>query len=110
MLYPPRDSAIRPLVARLLIAQGVPLFANRIETTSPSFGRAVTLADHGAGWFISRGVVAQDLADGRLVALPLDTRPTQGAVGVMTRAEEVAPPSVRAFVRVLSGLVETSER
>jgi LysR family pca operon transcriptional activator len=30
VLYPPKESAIRPLVARLLIFQGVPLFRNRI--------------------------------------------------------------------------------
>lgn len=105
VLYPPQQSAIRPLVARLLIAQGVPLFASRIETASAAFGRAVMLADPGAVWFISRGVVAQDLTEGRLVALALDTGPTKGGVGIMTRAEEIAPPAIRAFVRVLTGLV-----
>ena len=101
VIYPPRDSAIRPLVARLLIAQGVPLFGNRIESASPAFGRAVTLADPRTVWFISRGVVAQDLAEGRLVALPLDTGPTSGAVGIMSRAEEVASAAARSFVRIL---------
>ncbi len=106
VLYPPRDSAIRPLVARLLIARGVPLFRNRIESASSAFGRAVTLADPGAVWFISRGVVAADLAQGHLVALPLGMAATRGEVGVMTRAEEGTSPAARAFLRGLERSVE----
>jgi LysR family transcriptional regulator, pca operon transcriptional activator len=82
VLYPPRDSAIRPLVARVLIAQGVPLFANRIESASAAFGRALVLADPDVVWFISRGVVAAELAAGTLVRLDLNMagrRPAGGA-------------------------------
>lgn len=109
VLYPPRDSAIRPLVARLLIAKGVPLFHNRIETTSSAFGRAVTLADPEAVWFISRGVVAHDLAHGHLIALPLDMAATRGDVGVMSRVDEVPTAASRAFVRGLERSVAALE-
>ncbi len=102
VLYPPRDSAIRPLVARLLIAQGIPLFRNRIESASSAFGRAVTLADPNTVWFISRGVVAGDIREGRLVPLDIDTSATVGPVGMMTRAEEIPSAASRAFARVLS--------
>jgi LysR family pca operon transcriptional activator len=101
VVYPPKDSAIRPLVARLLIAQGVPLFTNRIESASPAFGRAVTLGDPETVWFISRGVVAADIAEGRLVCLGLDMTPTAGAVGIMARAEEIPSAASRAFSRAL---------
>jgi LysR family pca operon transcriptional activator len=101
VLYPPQDSAIRSLVARLLISQGVPLFRNRIESASSAFGRAVTLADPRTVWVISYGVVANDLAEGRLVALDLDTSATAGAVGVMSRANEVRSVAARAFISVL---------
>jgi LysR family pca operon transcriptional activator len=37
-------------------------------------------------WFISRGVVADDLDAGRLVALDIDMRSTEGAVGIMARS------------------------
>lgn len=104
VLYPPRDSAIRPLVARQLIAQGVPLFANRIETASPAFGRAVTLGDPETVWIISRGVVAEDIAAGHLVVLEIDLPSTQGAVGIMSRAEEVPSVATRSFARLLSTL------
>jgi LysR family pca operon transcriptional activator len=102
VLYPPQDSAIRPLVARMLIAQGVRLFAGRIETASAAFGRALTLSDPGVVWFISRGVVAADLDAGTLVRLDLDTGQTLGAVGIMTRADEVPAPAARAFCLLLA--------
>lgn len=105
VLYPPRESAIRPLVARLLIAQGVPLYPRRIESASPGFGRALTLANPDIVWFISRGVVANDLAAGHLACLGLDTGPTRGAVGIMTRADDVMPPASRAFCSRLAAHV-----
>lgn len=102
VLYPPKNSAIRPLVARMLIAQGVPLFHNRIETASPAFGRAVTAADPDTVWVISKGVVAEDIAQGRLVPLKLDMTQTLGAVGIMSRAEEVPSVATRAFSKLLN--------
>lgn len=104
VLYPPQDAAIRPLVARQLIAQGVPLFSNRIETASPAFARAVTLADPNTVWIISKGVVADDIAAGRLAMLDIALTSTQGAVGIMSRAEEVPSVAARRFVKHLSAL------
>lgn len=101
VLYPPSESAIRPLVARMLISRGVPLFQNRIETASAAFGRAVTLADPNTVWIISRGVVIDDIREGRLTQLEIDTRPTIGAVGIMSVADEVPTPAFRAFSTAL---------
>jgi LysR family pca operon transcriptional activator len=47
-------------------------------------------------------VVAAELAAGTLVRLDLNTDQTAGAVGIMTRADEVPPPAVRAFARLLA--------
>lgn len=102
VLYPPSDSAIRPLVARMLIAQGVPLFRNRIETASAAVGHALTRADPGTVWVISRGVVDRAIAENRLVQLDIDTGPTMGAVGVMSLADDVPTPASRAFGVALS--------
>ena len=102
VLYPPRNSAIRPLIARMLISQGVPLFQDRIETTSSSFGRATVLSDTSYVWFISRGVIAEDLRAGRMVAIDLDTSMTSGSVGIMSRAEEVPSALVRSFARSIA--------
>lgn len=104
VLYPPPQSAIRPLVARMLIARGVPLFGNRIETASAAFGLSLTLADPNTVWIISRGVVARDVAAGRLVRLPIDTAPTQGAVGIMSMVDDIPSAAARAFSRVLDHL------
>lgn len=108
VLYPPKDSAIRPLVARLLISRGVPLFQKRIETASSAFGRAVTMADPGSVWIISKGVVADDIAQGRLALLKLDMAATLGAVGIMSRAEEVPSVATRAFSKLLSEICASS--
>ncbi len=104
VLYPPRDSAIRPLLARHLITRGVPLFPNRIESASPTFARAIVLADPGTVWMISRGVVAADIRAGTLVALDLDMAGTLGAIGIMSRTQEVASAAARAFAHLLGQL------
>ena len=104
VLYPPKESAIRPLVARMLIAQGVPLFANRIETASPVFGRTTLMSDPDTVWIISAGVVANDIAQGHLVALPLDMTATNGAVGIMSRSDEVPSVATRRFSKGLHDL------
>lgn len=109
VLYPPQDSAIRPLVARMLIAQGVALFGNRIETASAAFGRALTLADPGTVWIISRGVVGGDLHEGRLRALDIDTGPTLGAIGIMSLADEVPSAAVRTFATALRRAAQPRE-
>lgn len=101
VIYPPQGSAIRPLVARQMIASGLPLFANRIESASSGFGRALTLGPEQALWFISRGVVVGDLATGRLVRLPIDMPATAGPVGIMARSEEPAGPTAHLFRQCL---------
>lgn len=96
VIYPPDGSAIRPLVERLLIANGVGELPHRIETVSGAFGREyVTRTD--AVWFISGGVVANDIADGRLVKLPIDTSITRGPVGLMMRPVEPLSAVAQAF-------------
>ena len=85
VIYPTEAAAIRPLVERLLITRGVMRPARRIETVSGAFGRVHT-PQSDAVWFISAGVVAREVAEGRLVRLPIDTELTKGPVGLMTRA------------------------
>ncbi|RDE08660.1 pca operon transcription factor PcaQ [Pelagibacterium lacus] len=84
-LVPPRGAIIRPDVEALLLAAGVTRLPREIETVSNSFGRAYTLAND-AVWFISRSVVAADLARGDLVALPIDMAASHGAIGITTLA------------------------
>lgn len=93
VLMPPPGSVIRPYVQRLLLTNGIPELPNTILTVSDSFGRAFVMR-HNAAWFISRGVVADDLAHGRLVHLPVDMSETRGAVGLTSPANADATPSL----------------
>jgi len=97
VLFPSRTAAIRPLVERLMVANGLGPLPRRIETVSNAFGRAFTRSTD-AVWIISHGVVAGDLADGALVALPIDTAITLGPVGISTRAEEAHAPDLLLFM------------
>lgn len=105
IIYPPAASAIRPLMARLMLTRGLALFGDRIECVSGALGRAMTLGPLRPVWFISRGVVADDLAAGRLVALDIDMGPTEGAVGIMARSEENVSALTGLFRQALSDAV-----
>lgn len=100
VLIPVRDAIIRPYVERLLIANGVADLPERIETISDSFGRAL-LRRSDAIWIISEGVVANDLAEGTLAALPIDTDDTRGAVGLTLRAGEARADALDALGRAI---------
>ena len=106
VLYPPGSAAIRPLVARMMMAKGLALFGNRIEAASSAFGRAMTLGPAQAVWVISKGVVAADLASGALVPLNIDTSDTAGPVGVMARSEEAPSAVALLFRQSLFGAVD----
>jgi LysR family pca operon transcriptional activator len=87
ILMPPPGAVIRPAVERLLTAHGVTNLRDDIETVSNAFGRRYTLMTD-AVWIISKGVVADDVAEGRMVTLPVDTSETTGPVGLTTRSGE----------------------
>ncbi|WP_298806252.1 pca operon transcription factor PcaQ [uncultured Lentibacter sp.] len=104
VIYPTERAAIRPLVDRLFIAEGVAGLAHRIESVSGDYGRGLTRASD-AVWIISQSVVAGDIASGLLEQLPIETGITAGPVGVMTRAEEEASPAAQLFRRALGEAV-----
>jgi LysR family transcriptional regulator, pca operon transcriptional activator len=86
VLMPTRASIIRPFVDRFLIANGVAKVPQQIETVSDAFGRAF-VRSKSAVWIISAGVVANDIEDGTLALLPIDTAETKGPVGLTMRAD-----------------------
>ncbi|WP_170476290.1 pca operon transcription factor PcaQ [Ruegeria arenilitoris] len=96
VIYPPKGSAIRPLVDRYLIAHGVGEIERKLETVSGAFGRVFTRQSD-AIWIISEGVVANEIADERMEALPFDTTITRGPVGLMHRPDEILSPQARVF-------------
>ena len=100
IIYPAPTSASRPLVERMLVANGVGDLPNRIETASGAFGHVYT-RNSDALWIITHGVVANELSEGRLVALPLDTSLTKGPVGLVTRQDAETTPQERLFQTAL---------
>lgn len=97
VLMPTRSSVIRPFVDRLLLTNGIPDLPNTVETVSDSFGRAF-VTRHNAIWFISRGVVADELQSGRLAELEIDMGETRGAVG-LTSPAAVEPSAALALMK-----------
>jgi LysR family pca operon transcriptional activator len=102
VLIPPKDSLIRPLVDRLFVEQGLPEPPLAVETVADAFGRAF-VRRHRAVWIISRSVVADELASGEFLALPVDTRSTLGAIGLTARAEGSPGPAVELLMELLRG-------
>lgn len=96
VMFPPAGAAILPLVERFLIANGISEIPNRIETVSGAFGRNYARQTD-AVWIISSGVVATEVADGLLTALPFDTSLTQGPVGLMARPDVPDNPGRQLF-------------
>ena len=68
IMIPTSGAVIRPLVDRLLLANGVTRLRDQIETVSDAFGRAY-VQQTDAIWIISEGVVARDVAEGNLALL-----------------------------------------
>lgn len=87
ILMPPPGAVILPSVERLLTAHGVTDLKDDIETVSNAFGRRYTLSTD-AVWIISEGVVADDVAEGHMAILPVDTSETTGPVGLTMRSGE----------------------
>ncbi|KRA53122.1 LysR family transcriptional regulator [Devosia sp. Root635] len=92
-LMPTPSSLIRRLVDRMLLTHGITDLRDEVETVSDAFGRAY-ISQTDAVWIISEGVVANDVAEGQLALLPVDTSETTGPVGFTTRTDTA--PSLAA--------------
>src|SRR5690606_29769189 len=69
-LMPTPSSLIRRLVDRMLLTHGITELRDEVETVSDAFGRAY-ISQTDAVWIISEGVVANDVAEGKLALLPV---------------------------------------
>ena len=105
LIFPDKDAAIRQIAEQFFIAQGVTRRRDRVETVAETFGRAFVRKTD-AVWVISSGVVALDLAEGKLAELPLVMADTLGPVGLTMRAEGDPSPALRLFIEALRRTVE----
>lgn len=86
---PPTGTVIRKEVDHFLIANGIGLPADQVETISVTFGRAYVLACD-AVWAVPRGAIETDIKTGVLIELPIDRTAMMGSIGLTTRSD-VAP-------------------
>ncbi|PZM15353.1 pca operon transcription factor PcaQ [Rhizobium tubonense] len=100
ILLPTRASIIRPVVDQFLIVNGVANLPNQIETVSDAFGRAFVRSSD-AIWIISAGVVANDVEDGNLSVLPIDTGATKGPVGLTMRSDSMPSLQQSLFMQTI---------
>lgn len=98
LVLPEAGTRIREPADRYFVAAGLPLPGQTIETIDASFGRRYVLLGD-AVWCVPLGVVEEDLREGLLVRLPLDTAATAGPVGLTLRTDRM--PS-DALQRVLA--------
>lgn len=100
LVLPPPGAVIAPLVRRFLSQNGLDPHGHGIETVSLAFGRRFVQRTD-AVWFISRGVVADELARGALAALDIGEALMGGPVGVSLREDGTARPEQEALFRML---------
>ncbi|ODT81291.1 MAG: pca operon transcription factor PcaQ [Pelagibacterium sp. SCN 64-44] len=104
-LMPNPGSVIRPLVQRMLLIHGIAAPHEEVETVSNAFGRAYVRKTD-AVWFISEGVVADDVAEGYLCLLPADMSETVGPVGFTTRTDTLPGLATIAFMQAVREVAE----
>lgn len=90
LVLPPATAIIRRSVDDYLAALGLTGLRAAWETASLALGRGIVTGSD-AVWFISRGVVAEELARGDLITLPVEARFLSGAVGICRRQGHSAP-------------------
>lgn len=83
LVLPPHEAIIRKSVDEYLAALGFAGLRPAVETSTLALGRGIVLASD-AVWFISLGVVQNEVDAGQLACIPLGATYLSGAVG-MTR-------------------------
>ncbi|WP_107991784.1 pca operon transcription factor PcaQ [Breoghania corrubedonensis] len=97
---PLAGTVIRGDIDRFLIANGIRLPPDRVETISITFGRAHVLSGD-AVWAVPRGGVMGDIAAGLLAELPIDRTPLEGSIGLAMRSDMPPSPLVAMLISTI---------
>ena len=97
LVLPDAGTRIREAADRFFIASGMSLPQRTIETIDVSFGRSYVLQSD-AVWCVPLGVVQDDLAQRTLVRLPIETRVTEGPVGLTQRVDRLPSEALQRLV------------
>ncbi|TPE49217.1 pca operon transcription factor PcaQ [Amaricoccus solimangrovi] len=100
LIMPPAGAIIRPVVEQYFLSIGQEPPRGFAETVAQAVGRGL-LTRSDAVWFISRGVVADDLAAGVLVELDLPGLPIPGPVGLTQRGGDAPAPLLAEVMRAI---------
>jgi len=103
LVMPPKGAVIRPTVERYLTSIGLKGAQGAVETVSLPIGRRIVQRSDYI-WFISRGVVIDELLNGSLISCPLQSDLLAGPVGVFTVANATPDIERSAFVQILRNL------
>lgn len=99
VILPPEGAIIRRAVDDYLVSLGFPGFRPAFETVALPLARGLVLGSD-AVWFISRGVVAEELDRAEMAVLPTDARSLAGAVGVTRRQAGPAHPALDLMLQL----------
>lgn len=105
LILPSPDAIIRRIVDDYLVTLGLSGLRPAFETVSLAFGRGILMASD-ALWFISRGVVAQELARGDLIMIETGAGFLSGAIGVTRHQNIDAQPFLHVVLDILRELAE----
>lgn len=100
LILPPPGAIIRPVVEQYFLTHGRELPRPQVETVSLALGRGLVRGSD-AVWFISRGVVADEMASGTVMALDLGGLPLAGPVGLTLRSGQTVPDALTVLMQAL---------
>ncbi|MFO1142970.1 MAG: pca operon transcription factor PcaQ [Amaricoccus sp.] len=100
LILPPPDAIIRPVVEQYFLSHGREVPRAAVETVSLALGRGLALTSD-AVWFISRGVVAEELASGTLATLPQGGLPPAGPVGLTLRSGQAVADGLGQLMQAI---------
>ena len=98
LVLPPHEAIIRKSVDEYLAALGFAGLRPAVETSTLALGRGIVLASD-AVWFISVGVVQNELDAGQLVRIPLGATYLSGAVGMTWLGRALLAEPVQDLMR-----------
>lgn len=108
LMLPPDGALIAPAVRGWLASVGLSHLDPAFETVSLAFGRKLVMHSD-IVWFISKGVVADELASGVLTTLDPGTELPSGPVGICRRANAELTQETQAFVKLLRAMCESAD-
>jgi LysR family pca operon transcriptional activator len=104
LILPTEGALIRRVVEEFMASLGLVDLQPAFETVSLAVGRGLVLGSD-AVWFISRGVIQEDLDRGDLAVIETQARFLSGAVGITMRQESSPRPGLDMLLQITRQIV-----